>query len=1046
MRLHGNLNVSRGRLSMAAALAAAGLVGAGTAARADTYYFTNPSTSTTAVPVGTANDFTNPANWQDTAGVSAVPGSGDNAYINNGGTVLIQTGDAVSTADLATGTQNYGYGSVVMTGGSLTFNNGAYLRLAQANTLETNTSLFQISGGTVSGAGQIRVGEEGFAVYAQSGGTVTSNGDFYIADAELASSAPMGTFNMSGGTLNVGGYLNVGRILNAGNTNVIATLNLSAGGTINVPNRPISMSATTGVLNMTGGTLAGGSDLYLGEGRTGVSETDTFNISGGTATARRLGVAASDAGPNNVTTGTVNLNGGTVSVTQVYQGGGSTLGTFNFNGGTLQVNPADASNYGSFMTGLSAANVLTGGAVIDTNGQSVTVAQSLLNGTGGGADGGLTKLGAGVLTLAGTNTYTGPTAISAGALDVQQTTALPSGPAATTVANGAGLVLGLGGTSGYTTSTSFTGVATFAGPTASIGFDTGPGGSTAYGANITNASLAANVTTLGFVKAGGNTLTLTGINTYTGPTLVAGGTLQAGSSQAFGTNTALTVGNGATADLNGFSTTVGSLAGNGTVSLGGAATLTIGADNTSTTFSGNVNNGTGGSLVKVGTGTLTLANYDNNFTGGTIVNAGTINLANNYNAYYGTLSGPITINSGGTVIASLTDAIGYGGGVGTSVTAINVNAGGAFVLGANGLNGNNGNEGYRTNVVLTGGAVSATQAGLFNFTNGFGVTTNASGTTATFSAGIDVRDGSILPVAVAAGTTPSGIDLAITGPIVDTGGLAKSGPGTLLLSGTNTYTKGTTVSAGTLIAGSNAAVGTGAVTLGSGTALSVVPNTSGGRTVLYVNGLTLAGSAGSNTSKLDVGGNDLDLPGASLSTVTAMAAQGYAGGTWNGTGGIVSSAAAADGRRLTAVGVILNNASGTALFGSGTTAPLFDKAAVGASDVLVKYTYYGDANLDGKVDGADYALIDAGFLSKGALTGWFDGDFNYDGKVDASDYTLIDNAFNNQGAALTAAVADPALSASPAALISSAAVPEPVNATLMIAAGLATHRRRRRRM
>jgi hypothetical protein len=71
----------------------------------------------------------------------------------------------------------------------------------------------------------------------------------------------------------------------------------------------------------------------------------------------------------------------------------------------------------------------------------------------------------------------------------------------------------------------------------------------------------------------------------------------------------------------------------------------------------------------------------------------------------------------------------------------------------------------------------------------------------------------------------------------------------------------------------------------------------------------------------------------------------------------------------------------------------------------VKYTYYGDANLDGKVDASDYSRIDNGYLNQ--LTGWFNGDFNYDGAVDGSDYTLIDNAFNTQAAQLSGEIAEP---------------------------------------
>jgi len=72
---------------------------------------------------------------------------------------------------------------------------------------------------------------------------------------------------------------------------------------------------------------------------------------------------------------------------------------------------------------------------------------------------------------------------------------------------------------------------------------------------------------------------------------------------------------------------------------------------------------------------------------------------------------------------------------------------------------------------------------------------------------------------------------------------------------------------------------------------------------------------------------------------------------------------------------------------------------------LLKYTYYGDANLDGKIDGSDYSKIDSGYLT--GATGWGNGDFNYDNVINGSDYTLIDNAFNSQGMHLSAAVVDP---------------------------------------
>ena len=150
------------------------------------------------------------------------------------------------------------------------------------------------------------------------------------------------------------------------------------------------------------------------------------------------------------------------------------------------------------------------------------------------------------------------------------------------------------------------------------------------------------------------------------------------------------------------------------------------------------------------------------------------------------------------------------------------------------------------------------------------------------------------------------------------------------------------------------------------------------------------------------------------------------------------------------MGVIQNNQGGSPIYTAAR--PFAGNTAVGAGDVLVKYTYFGDANLDGKVDGSDYTLIDNGFASDkttpGSATGWYNGDFNYDGVVDGSDYTLIDNAFNNQGAQITTPTA---LVASATDLVAgpvggTSAVPEPTTLGLVGVAvtGLLARRRRSR--
>ncbi len=144
-------------------------------------------------------------------------------------------------------------------------------------------------------------------------------------------------------------------------------------------------------------------------------------------------------------------------------------------------------------------------------------------------------------------------------------------------------------------------------------------------------------------------------------------------------------------------------------------------------------------------------------------------------------------------------------------------------------------------------------------------------------------------------------------------------------------------------------------------------------------------ASGTNAT-LDLGGNDMVVHDGSTAALFGLLASGFNNGTWNGTG-LISTTAANDPTHRTAVGF----SSGT---GFAPSAP-FDGHIVQPTDVVLKYTYYGDANLDGRVDGSDYTKID--FAYAGTATGWENGDFNYDTYTDGSDYTLIDNAFNTQG-------------------------------------------------
>jgi uncharacterized delta-60 repeat protein len=212
------------------------------------------------------------------------------------------------------------------------------------------------------------------------------------------------------------------------------------------------------------------------------------------------------------------------------------------------------------------------------------------------------------------------------------------------------------------------------------------------------------------------------------------------------------------------------------------------------------------------------------------------------------------------------------------------------------------------------------------------------------------------------------------------------------------------------------------LSVNGGTLTVATAATPADRTLVVTGSLSLAGSS----SRVDLGGNDMIVHQGALGYIGGLTATGYAGGTWSGVG-LMSSAAAADPLHLHAIGVIGNTA------GDGTSAlnATFDGQPAVASDVLVRYTLYGDVNLNGVVDVADYTRVDAGFLA--GLKGWANGDLNGDGVVDGSDYTLMDNAFNLQPAAAAASAAVAA--ASPGAS-SSAVTPaaSPAAATVADAA------------
>ena len=358
-------------------------------------------------------------------------------------------------------------------------------------------------------------------------------------------------------------------------------------------------------------------------------------------------------------------------------------------GGNITFNSGNTLTLGSSGIDMSAATVNftmnCGVALSVAQTWSVASGRTLaVNGVVSGA-GGITKTGAGMLSLTASNSYTGATTVSGGTLSVTNAAALGSGSAALTInatgifqANGTfstSRALALGGTGGAAS-----------GGTIDV---VGTNNHTRSGAISGSGSL---------IKTGTGTLTLSGTNTSTGGLYVNGGTVVASTNQALGPEPAAGSSLYATHMASGTTLqTQTSLTGHRQLDLvGGTATLSV-ASATTQQRNGLVY-GAGG-LIKSGAGTLVLTNA-NTYTGGTTVNAGTLQVNNTTGS--GTGTGAVAVNNGGT-LSGLPTATGFAN-AGTIAGNVTVNSGGAIAARSGGTFTFGG-------LALNGGAITNLQLG-----------------------------------------------------------------------------------------------------------------------------------------------------------------------------------------------------------------------------------------------------------------------------------------------------------------------------------------------
>jgi autotransporter-associated beta strand protein len=742
-----------------------------------------------------------------------------------------------------------------------------------------------------------------------SGATLTVSGP--INDGGSAYSltkADTGTLRLSGvnlytgGTIVNDGILQIGTGSTTGAVSPIGGIANNATLTFNRSNT-VTQGADFGLISGSGAVTQAGSSasilvLNLSNSYTGLTTASSGTLKLGavgdavnsplgttaTGTTVNTGAALDLGGVSLLTNEALTLNGTGISSAGALINSGAITATY---GGLLTLGSASSIVAGTTII-LSHTGTITGDGFALTLGGTATgnsIASSI--GTGAGT---VTKSGAGIWNLSGTNTYSGGTAVNVGTLTYRNTAAQPAS-GTTTVAASATLGLGVGG-AGYFSSTQvnalFANTLTLvtANATSIVGIDTTAG-------NFTHAA-SIPASTMGLTKLESNTLTLSGSNAYAGLTTISAGTLKLGGAGDV-TNSPLgtavlgtTVTSGAALDLGGFSiATAEALTLNGTgISSGGALTNSSAA---AATYPGLLTLGSATSIV-AGTGPIVLT-HTGTITGAFALTLGGASTGSSLASILGTGAGTVTKTGAGTWTVS-------GASTYTGATTVSV---GVLKLGApsSGTSSPVGTAAAGTSVTsgavldLNGFSLATAEALTLNGTgiSNSGALTNSSATAATYAGpltlgsatSIVANSGNIIlsNTGTITGAFALTLDGTATGSSVAAniatvaGTVTKNGTGTWTLGGTDTYTGLTTVSNGTLRV-NGAHTGVGAYTVSAAGTLAGTGPVSGAVTAAG----TLAPGTGIGTLTL---GNTI-LTGTYACEIDAATADRLVAGTLNITG------------------------------------------------------------------------------------------------------------------------------------------------------------------
>jgi autotransporter-associated beta strand protein len=951
---------------------------------------------------------------------------------------------------------------------NFSFNNVAALNLASSGTstlqgnitgtsalnLQGNSPLILIgtnnyTGGTTIGSAATLVIGSTTALGSPSSALVIGGGEldlngFNATIGSLSGNGTIDNLSLSGGSnvnLTVGNSANTeydGIIKNTVAT-FMTSLTKVETGTLTLTN---AASTYTGGTFINGGTIAVTNDSALGGSAAAVTfgggtlqlnnYTSSFgfgsqNVSLGAATGAAssinpgfvsgpgsltfVGPGTLDLSGTNTYTGSTNINGGALAIADdaainngvggiTFAGSGATAGNLQFLNYASALSFAQSATLGAAAgTASSISGSITDGASLPSN---------------------LTFEGPGILALSGTNTYSGVTTISGGELSIGATTNIGTGAIAF---NGGDLQITLPIT-GTAISSLNAGSATSASNlgnaltwTGNNGLDIGAGNTVA---------VASSIGGVNFTKLGAGELSLASANSYTGTTTVSTGTLQLAATGALPTGTSVSVAGGATLDLNSNSPTVNGLSGPGTIDNLGSSpvTLTLGVNNATSGFPGTIQNSNGSpaavSVTKAGTGVITLGGT-NTYLGATNINAGTLGITSDAAINNGV--GGVNFNGGILQLNNYASNLSFPG---TSAVVLGAAAGAQATLGSGGATGTTnvaggfpltyvgpgtlilaGNNTYAGGTVINSGVLGITSDAAINSSVG-GVTFNGTGTLQLVnSSGTYVSNFSLASANLNLGAA-TGNTAVLNGTIADNGAtktvLNFVGPGTLALTGTNTYTGATNLGGGELSIGSTSNInaasalnfqggilqitgttitsltpglvaagnlpntinntafnggidvasaanivtlgntsatvgaeilsGTGALSkLGAGTLVLTAPNTNTGGTFITAGTLQLSGvGALAGTAAVTMSGGTLDI-GAITSTSSTI-------GTLSGFGSVIDSAG------TTVKTLVEGNGNGTSTFAGTLTGSLaLNKTGTGTLTVSGINTYTGGTTI-----------------------------------------------------------------------------------------------------